>query len=82
VRPSAPGEPDDVIADLGVLVPEPLRGDPWRFARAVAVLAGGLVWAAGIVLGDPIDGLFRGVVEAVACLGGFAVLGRYLGLRV
>jgi hypothetical protein len=82
VRPAAPGEPGDVFADLGVLVPGRLRGDPWRFARAVAVLAGVLVWAAGIVQGDPIDGLLRGILEALACLGGFAVLGRFLGLRV
>jgi hypothetical protein len=82
VRPTAPGEADDVLADLGRLVPTPLRDDPWRFAKAVAVLAGALVWAAGIVQGDPIDALLRGMVEAGACLGGFAVLGRYLGLRV
>jgi hypothetical protein len=82
VRPTATGKAEDVFADLGVLVPERLRGDAWRFARAVALLVGLLVWAAGIVQGDPIDGLLRGVLEALACLGGFAVLSRYLGLRV
>jgi hypothetical protein len=43
--------------------------------------AGLAVALAGAVQGDPFDGLLRGVFEGLACLGGFAVLGRYLGLR-
>ena len=57
------------------------RGDPWRLAAAVALAVGAAVWLAGIVQGDPIDGLVRGIFEAAACLAGFAALGRYLGLR-
>jgi hypothetical protein len=81
VRATSPGEPGDVFADLGALVPERLRGNPWAFARAVALLAGLVVALAGIAQGDPFDGLLRGLAEALACLGGFAVLGRFLGLR-
>jgi hypothetical protein len=36
---------------------------------------------AGIVQSDPYDGLLRGLLDAAACLAGFGVLGRYLGLR-
>ena len=81
VRATAPGDGGDVFVDLAGLVPQRLRGDPWKFARAVALLAGAGVWVAGIAAADPIDGLLRGVLEALACLGGFAVLGRFLGLR-
>jgi hypothetical protein len=81
VRPTAPGEPGDVFADLGALVPERFRGDPWKLARAVAFVAGLGVWAAGIAMADPIDGFLRGVLEALACLSGFWALGRFLGLR-
>lgn len=57
------------------------HGDPWRFARHVALVVLVLTAVAGVVGADPIDGLLRGVVEALACLGGFWALGRYLGLR-
>jgi hypothetical protein len=78
VRPQIAGEAGDVFADVGR---ERFGHDPWRFARVVAVAAGLLVWLAAGVQGDPFDGLIRGVFEGLACLGGFAVLGRYLGLR-
>ena len=78
VRPQLAGPAGDVFDDLGV---ERLRTDPWRFARRVALGVGAAVWLAGIAQGDPIDGLLRGVFEGVACLAGFAALGRYLGLR-
>ena len=81
VRVSAAGEADDVFADLGPLVPAGLRGRPWPFARAVAVLVFLAVTAAGVAQADPFDGALRGLVEAAAVLGGFALLGRYLGLR-
>ena len=77
VRPQVAGEAGDVFADVGLA----FGGDPWRFACVVAVGVGSLVWLAGLVQGDPIDGFIRGVFEGLACLGGFAVLGRYLGLR-
>jgi hypothetical protein len=78
VRPKVAGEAGDVFADVGLAR---FGSDPWRFARFVAVGVGSLVWLAGIAQGDPIDGFIRGVFEGLACLGGFAVLGRYLGLR-
>lgn len=75
LRPEIAGPAGDVFDDLG------FRLEPWRFAGLVAVGVGLAVWLAGIAQGDPIDGLLRGVLEGLACLGGFAVLGRYLGLR-
>jgi hypothetical protein len=75
LRPRIAGEAGDVFDDLG------FRTDPWRFARVVAAGVGAAVWLAGIVQGDAIDGLLRGVFEGLVCFGGFAVLGRYLGLR-
>jgi hypothetical protein len=47
----------------------------------VAIAAGLLVWLAAAAQGDPFDGLVQGVFEGLACFGGFAVLGKYLGLR-
>jgi hypothetical protein len=78
LRPRIAGEAADVFDDLGL---GRYRDDPWRFARWVAVGVGLAVWLAGMVQGDPIDGAIRGLAEALACLGGFAVLGRFLGLR-
>jgi len=78
LRPRVPGAAGDVFDDLGLVR---YRAEPWRFAVRVAVLVGVAVWLAGIVGADPIDGLARGVFEGLACLAGFGVLGRYLGLR-
>ena len=36
---------------------------------------------AGVIQNDPFDGLTRAVVDGLACLAGFAVLGRFLGMR-
>ena len=77
LRPQVGGKAGDVFADLG-----PSFGDdPWRFARFVAIAAGLLVWLAAAAQGDPFDGLIQGAFEGLACFGGFAVLGKYLGLR-
>ena len=76
LRPRVAGEPGDVFDDLGFG-----RTDPWRFAGLVALGLGLVVFLAGAVQGDPLDGAVRGMVEALACLAGFAALGRYLGLR-
>jgi hypothetical protein len=78
VRPRVAGEAGDVFDDLGL---SRYRNQPWRFARWVAFGVGLAVWLAGIVQGDPLDGALRGFAEGLACLGGFAVLGRFLGLR-
>jgi hypothetical protein len=78
LRPRIAGPAGDVFDDLGLAG---YRARPWRFALIVAGLAGLGVWFAGIAGADPIDGFIRGVFEALACLGGFALLGRYLSLR-
>ncbi len=75
-KPELAGSAGDVFDDLGLV-----SGDPWRLACWVAAAVGAAVWLAGIVQGDPLDGLVRGIFEAAACLAGFAALGRYLGLR-
>jgi hypothetical protein len=75
-KPELAGSAGDVFDDLGLA-----SGDPWRLACWVALAAGAAVSLAGIVQGDPLDGLVRGTFEAAACLAGFAALGRYLGLR-
>jgi hypothetical protein len=76
LRPRLAGEARDVFDDLGAA-----RVAPWRFARRVALAAGAVVWLSAAVQGDPLDGLVTGLYEAVACLGGFALLGRYLSIR-
>jgi hypothetical protein len=74
------GPAGDVFDDLGPLldrVPLRLRGRPWRFcllfAAAVAVVA--------FVGGGPDEGPRNAVAEFAAICAGFAVLGRFLGLR-
>ena len=81
IRVEAAGTAGDVFDDLGRVVPSPLRGHPWVFAGGVAALLGIVVLAAGIVVSDGYDGALRAMAEVAACLAGFALLGRYLGLR-
>jgi hypothetical protein len=81
VRPTAPGAAGDVFDDLGRLIPTPLRGRPWAFALTVAAALAVCAALAGFMHGDGPDGVMRGVADALACLTGFTVLGRYLGLR-
>lgn len=73
--PVASGAAEDLSFDLGVTV------DPWRLALLAAGAVALCIAAAGAVQGDPFDGLLRAVGDALLCLGGFAVLGRSLGLR-
>lgn len=81
LRPTLAGPVPDLFDDLGGLVPPALRGRPWRFALAVAGALAVAIALAGVVQSDPFDGLARGLADGAACLAGFAVLGRYLGLR-
>lgn len=78
VRPSLAGEPGDLRRDIGI---DDARVTPWR----AAFMLSGMILVALALLGavqdDPYDGLARGLLDAIACLAGFAVLGRYLGLR-
>jgi hypothetical protein len=81
LRPLGAGVAGDISDDVGPLMPRSLRGRPWGFALAVAAAVAVVITAAGIVQSDPFDGALRGVADGLACLAGFAVLGRYLGLR-
>jgi hypothetical protein len=53
----------------------------WRFALVVAAAAALATAIAGSTGGDPIEGVRNAIVESLACLSGFAVLGRAIGLR-
>ena len=77
--PSRPGDAGDLIADLGPWVPRGLT--PTRCALLLALVITVVLSAAGVVTYDPYDGALRGIADATACLAGFAILGRYLGLR-
>lgn len=80
VRPVTEGDPGDVLDDLGPLAPPALAGRPWRLATCVAVAVAVAITVAAIPAGDVYDGAARGLVDAIACLAGFALLGPYLGL--
>jgi hypothetical protein len=80
VLPSARGSAGDIFDDLGWIVPRPLRGHAWRLALAFAGGIAVLIAVAGVLQSDPYDGALRGLTDALACLAGFGLLGRYLGL--
>jgi hypothetical protein len=84
LRPQTAGPAGDLLTDLGSLQPAARRisgGSLNRLAFVIAaVLAIGMVLA-GVVADDPYDGMLRGVLEGGAFLGGYVVLGRYLGIR-
>jgi hypothetical protein len=79
--PVAEGSAGDLTEDLGTLMPPQLQGRPWALALATAGIVVVLIAAAGVVQADPYDGLLRGLADGVACLAGFGLLGRFLGLR-
>ncbi len=58
-----------------------LPTEPRRFALLVAWVAAAAVALAGVVAGDPLDGLVRALLEGVAVLACYRVLGRPLALR-
>lgn len=80
VRPTVAGGAGDVFDDLGPLAPAGLRGHPWRFATWFAFAIAALITVAAVPAQDVFDGAARGLLDAGACLIGFAVLGPYLGL--
>jgi len=74
------GAAGDVFDDLGPLldrVPLRLRGQPWRFCLLFAAAVAGAVFVGGGL--D--EGPRNAVAEFAAICAGFAVLGRFLGLR-
>ncbi len=81
LKPLGDGGAGDLFDDLGGLVPASLRARPWRFALVVALAIALAIAAVGIAQQDPYDGALRGIADGLACLAGFALLGRYLGLR-
>ena len=81
IQVQAAGAAGDVFSDLGPVVPTPLRGHPWAFATACALAVAVVVLIPGIAADDGYDAALRGAAEAIACLAGFAVLGRFLSLR-
>jgi hypothetical protein len=80
VRPIAAGSPGDLFDDLGAWAPGPLRGHPWWFAILAAGLVAVAITLAGVAGSDAFDGALRGIADGLACLFGFATLGRFLGL--
>lgn len=74
-RPVGEGRAADLSFDLGV------DADAKRLALAIAGAVAVCIALAGVVQADPIDGLVRAAGDGLLCLGGFAVLGRPLGLR-
>lgn len=79
VRPEVDGEAGDLVSDLGPLAPAGLT--PTWIAGLVALAIVIALGLAGWVTDDPYDGIARGLFDAAACMTGFIVLGRYLGLR-
>jgi hypothetical protein len=81
LRPVQSGTPGDIFDDLGPLAPSPLVDRPWVLALIVAAAITVAITAGGVIQSDPFDGAARGILDGLACLAGFALLGRYLGLR-
>jgi hypothetical protein len=80
LRPAAEGDAGDFVDDLGPFALPSWRGHPWRPAVLIAAGVGVAVALAGVAGSDPYDGILRGMLNAGACLVGFAALGRFLGL--
>jgi hypothetical protein len=76
LRPQVAGQAGDVFDDIGLG-----RTGPLRFALLVSIGLGLVVFLSAAAQGDPFDGALNAAGEAVACLSGFALFGRYLGLR-
>ncbi len=84
LRPQASGHAGDLLADLGPLQAAATRLSGGSVNRLALALGAGLaivVALAGIAANDPYDGIIRGLLEGGAFLCGYAVLGRYLGIR-
>lgn len=81
IAAAAPGPAGDIFDDLPVLDWPWLRARAWVMGAAAVVAVGALMTAlVGHAEHSVLEGLQRGVVEAVAAAIGFAALGRALGL--
>jgi hypothetical protein len=81
LRPQAAGDAGDVFDDLAPVLdrlPLDLRGRPWRLCLLFAAAVAALALLGGGVLNE---GPRNAIAEFAAVCAGFAVLGRYLGLR-
>jgi len=81
VRPAREGPAGDLTADLGPTLSARFRATPMRMAVALSLLILVAATALGIRTDDTYDGILRGLFDGGACMAGFIVLGRYLGLR-
>jgi len=80
LRPDVDGAPRDLIDDIGRdWLPTGLT--PMRVALLLAAAIVVVLTVAGIAASDPYDGALRALMDALACMIGFTVLGGYLGLR-
>lgn len=81
LKPRVEGRAGDLLCDLDVISPVRLPGSPWQLAVGLALGIVVVLTAAGLAQSDPFDGALRGIFDGLACLAGFGLLGRYLGLR-
>jgi len=65
----------DLATDLG------LAGSPRRIALLITGAVALCIAVAGVIQADPFDGLARALADGILCLGGYAGLGRFLGMR-
>ncbi|MGH2856396.1 MAG: hypothetical protein ACRDMJ_02800, partial [Solirubrobacteraceae bacterium] len=78
LRPVRSGQAGDLTADLGTTG---TRFRPWHAAVSLSAAILVVLVLVGVRSDDPLAGVARGVFDAGACMTGFVVLGRYLGLR-
>ncbi len=84
LRPQTAGPAGKVLGDLGPLQPVAARiasGSVSRLAFIIAASLALVIALVGVAANDPSDGVLRGLLEGGAFLGGYAALGRYLGIR-
>lgn len=81
LRPSRTGVAGDLLSDVGPEISKRFAATPERIAVALSATILLVMLAVGASSDDAVDGLLRGILDAGACMIGFVVLGRYLGLR-
>lgn len=77
---SAPGSAGDLYDDLPPVGRDWLRRHPWRLGALTAVIVGvGVTLVIGHAERSLVEGLQRGIPEALAVAGGFLLFGRAIG---